>query len=122
MIPKLIHPQKIIIQNVLPGTVNNVFQEPENELTYDTPFAIMAQVKFYDYKKMDFSVSGYELKGNGYLLVNINDAKIILPKAKISSIADNSVEYYVSDMTPTAAYAAFHFMKIFFKSQDLSST
>lgn len=125
MQPKLIHKVSVTIEPLKKGssTYDEDFDEPiESGLVYGKEYTIKAQVKIYDAHKIEGSVSGFELKGDGYILATIKDADKINQGDRITDIDGQTYEYYLGDEVPVAHYKSHHFRKIFFKTKDRSKT
>ena len=117
---KLIHPVKVELQNVDTSATqyNSILDEQVGEVQYKSKFSINAQVKFFKGRDVNSLANGFELIGDGYLLVYKVDADKIEINAKIISVEGEPYELYVKSITMMAAYDNSKFRKVMFESKN----
>jgi len=121
--PILIHPVDVYVQNIdrEETVVDPVFGEPtptSGGVKYGSSFLVKAQVKYKRFKNMVGHAGGFDLEGDGYLLMYKKDAELINKKAKIVSIDDENVEYYVKEKKPASHYDSSKFRRVVFESLE----
>lgn len=120
MRPKLIHPIDVVLKNVDKSgtTYDDDFDEPSGDVVYGTAFTISGQVRLNKFNRFEGNITGFEYKGDGYVLVTKADATKIEINAMITTIDGESVEYYVLEKAPSAHYEHSNFKRIYFESKD----
>lgn len=123
VIPRLVHPVKVQLQNanLLNANVNRFSGEVEGMLEYEPAFEIDAQVKFFSHNETEVQLGGIQLKGDGHIIVYAKDAVDIKQGTKIVSIEQRECEYYVLDVIPTAHYQVSGLRKVIFESKSEGS-
>ena len=119
MRPKLIHPVEVEICNISETTAQDIdFKVPVSDVIHSTPIKVKAQVHYYKALFVEAVASGFQQKGDGYLLMDKADAAGIQWNAMISKIDGDAVEYYVRDFVPAIHYDHSKFKVLVFESKD----
>ena len=121
MNPRLIHAVPVYIANVDRGATvyDEDFDEPvTGKATYETPVKVMAQVKLRKYVDTQGNAGGFDLIGDGYLLIEKSDSLWIKHNALISKIDGIDYEYYVEDLRPAAHYKSSNFIMVVFRTKE----
>jgi hypothetical protein len=102
----LIHPVEIKFRNedktATPYDAD--FNEPSGEVAYLAEQAVAAQVKIYKMSRVEGNLAGFELKGDGYVLLRETDFDKIELNAKVTSISGRSVEFFVNEISDATYY------------------
>lgn len=117
---KLIRPMPVEIQNV--DTSETVFdadfEEATGDIVYEDVQTVNCQVVVYSTEKMEAAPAGFQLKGDGYLLMKEDDSASVNVNAKIVKIGSKVVEYYVTEKTRAVHYEDAEMVLVFFESHD----
>jgi hypothetical protein len=129
MNPRLVHPVIITIEPFdstateidsviddlkLPENIEGEITEPDVKAKYKTAITVKGQVSYNKYKEMTGNPAGLELRGEGYLLVNLTDNAKININDRISNIDGDDVAFYVTGKFPAAHYKSKNFWLVEF--------
>lgn len=120
MIAKLIHPITVKLKNIDTGasTYDAEFDEPTGATVYEAELTIQAQVKFNRGKELEGVVPGFQLKGDGYLLMYRADADLVNVNALITEIDSDTVDHRVIEKTNAVHYDSAQMVMVVFETRD----
>jgi hypothetical protein len=118
--PKLIHPVDVVFQNVdkLAMSYDADFREPTGSIVYGNSFTIKCQVKIFRQQRLEGNPSGFQYKGDGYVLMYRDDAARVKVNDKIVNIDGNDVEFHIIDKIPIVHYDNSNMTMVYFESKD----
>ncbi len=134
MKPKLIHPVDVTITpfDSAATTLDPVLDDlemPENangeiemdvQVKYKTPIEIKAQVKYNKFDEITGAPAGFESKGVGYILVDLETSKLLNKNDKITIIDGEAVEFYIIEEVPRVHYKKSNQKRIHFDYESVS--
>lgn len=123
MKPKLIHWVNVVIAKIDRSTTtyDADFDEPVGNVVYLTAKTIKAQIKYFQMKRVEATAAGFEQRGDGYILIDIDDEDKVDLLAKITKIGDDTLELYVREIAPAAHYEGANFRRVYFESREKGS-
>lgn len=124
MKPRLIHPVTVKVKNVDTNatTYDADFDEPTGVVVYEAVQTLKAQVHFNRGLELEGKTTGFELRGDGYLLMERADADGVNINAVVTEIDGETVEHHVIEKRNAAHYATAHFTMVYFETREKGET
>ena len=119
MNPRLIHPVPVKYKNpdmTLTGW-DDVLGEPTGDVTWKAEATVNGQVKIYSTTRVEATVAGFEQRGDGYVLMLIEDAVNVEKNAIITSLGGQACEYSVREKQNVVHYGTPRMVRVYFESK-----
>ena len=120
MKPRLIHPVTVKVKNVDTSatTYDPEYDEPTGAVVQAAEQTLKAQVKFNRGLELEGKTTGFQLRGDGYLLMKRADADGVDIGAVVTEIDGETVEHHVIEKTNAAHYATAHLTMVVFETRE----